>query len=426
MIEDKSAVRSAAALKAWDTRKGLDEHQYKVRTPHFPVYSTVNKMLAVLPGVPRATLISMIRIIGEQTGTPQNPVDWSEPDTWINERLSGDEADLAQRIWVKTGRTVNPRHIYGAYFFINRYQLLALDDGGVYRLSERGQAFLDNDAKVVRELDEAEGLPQLLAILATKTRARRGDLLTDWGEFLLEHSRSSTPATFKSTLSYRLLNLIERGLAAREGNAYVITSQGMAYATSVTRTNNDPRREVLRAITEFNKDQRENLREQLQILHPYRFEHLVRDLLEAMGYEDVVVTKESGDKGVDVVATVQFGITTITEVVQVKRHQANIQRSTLDQLRGALPYHKAIRGTLITVGGFSKGCTEAALYPGAAPIGLIDGEKLLDLLIDHEIGIRKRDATLYEVDEDFFESQAGDAGAAKLTGAEVADELGEV
>lgn len=68
------------------------------------------------------------------------------------------------------------------------------------------------------------------------------------------------------------------------------------------------------------------------------------ELLEAIRYEDVEVTKESGDKGVDVVATVQFGITTITKVVQVKRQQGSIGRPILDQLRGAFPYHKAIRG----------------------------------------------------------------------------------
>jgi restriction system protein len=76
----------------------------------------------------------------------------------------------------------------------------------------------------------------------------------------------------------------------------------------------------------------------------------------------------------------------------------------LDQLRGALPYHKAIRGTLITLGSFSKGCTEAALFPGAAPIGLIDGDKLLEVLVEHEIGIQKRPATFYELDEGCFEA----------------------
>lgn len=135
---------------------------------------------------------------------------------------------------------------------------------------------------------------------------------------------------------------------------------------------------------------------------------LVSDLLVAMGYEDVTVTKQSGDKGVDVLARMQFGITTVTEVVQVKRHQGSIGRPVLDQLRGALPYHGAIRGTIITLGNFSKGCAEAALFPGAAPVGLINGEKLLELLVEHGIGIEGRPATLYELDETYFEVPAED------------------
>lgn len=121
-----------------------------------------------------------------------------------------------------------------------------------------------------------------------------------------------------------------------------------------------------------------------------------------MGYQGVIVTRASGDYGIDVVATVQFGITTITEVVQVKRRQDSITRPILDQLRGALPYHKALRGTIITLGTFSAGCIDAALFAGAAPIGLIDGEKLLDLLIKYDIGVKKRPIVLYELDEEYF------------------------
>ena len=97
-------------------------------------------------------------------------------------------------------------------------------------------------------------------------------------------------------------------------------------------------------------------------MDPYRFETLVKDLLDAMGYEDVVVTKQSGDKGVDVVANFEFGITQVREVVQVKRHQASITRPVMDQLRGALPYYQAIRGTIITLGKFAKGCKDAAFF----------------------------------------------------------------
>lgn len=139
-------------------------------------------------------------------------------------------------------------------------------------------------------------------------------------------------------------------------------------------------------------------------MNPYKFEHLVGQLLEAMGYEQVEVTKASGDKGVDVVGKVQVGITTITEVVQVKRMQNTITRPFIDQLRGALPYHKAIRGTLITTGKFAAKCAEAALFPGAAPITLIDGDRLLELLIENNVGIERSNAVeLLDVDLQLFD-----------------------
>jgi restriction system protein len=143
-------------------------------------------------------------------------------------------------------------------------------------------------------------------------------------------------------------------------------------------------------------------------MNPYRFESLVKDLLDAMDYEDVVVTKQSGDKGVDVVANFEFGITRIREVVQVKRQQGSIGRPTLDQLRGALPYHQAIRGTLITLGKFAQGCKDAALFPGAAPITLIDGDKLIELMLKHEVGIKKRSLALHEIDQSYFAVNSSD------------------
>src|SRR5271165_5229571 len=109
-----------------------------------------------------------------------------------------------------------------------------------------------------------------------------------------------------------------------------------------------------------------------------------------MDYEDVRVTKLSGDKGVDVVAKIQFGITEITEVVQVKRTEGVIGRPKIDELRGALPYHKAIRGTMMSLGTFAKGAKDGALFHGAAPITLIDGKRLLELCKKHQVGVKRR------------------------------------
>lgn len=384
----------------------MKDESTKVRTPLFPTYSTIYHLLRVFDGYPKSDLTGMIQEIRNQTGTPQNPVDWSDPDKWIDERLEGTSKQVAQEIWEESNHEVNPRHIYGGYLLINTYNLLD-EVGGTYTANENTALFLSRDPQLIRSIDDAEGVGELLSILATKSKATRSDLLPEWRQFLNEYSRYGTPSTIKDTLRRRLVNVIERGLVARDGNTYVITDNGIHYAAEFEKEGlNDPRREVLRAIKSYNEQQLLALREQMGTMDPYKFEQLVRDLLESMGYEDVIVTKQSGDKGVDVVATVQYGITTIKEVVQVKRHKGSINRPKVDQLRGALPYHNAIRGTIITLGKFSKGCKEAALYQGAAPITLIDGERLIELLVEHEVGIVKKPAQLFDVDTPYFDVES--------------------
>lgn len=380
-----------------------EDKTFIVRTPLFPAYSEVTELIKVFTGEKRELVWSMIRALLDQAGTPQSAVDWSQPDEWIDQRLQGEQRRLARKIWEQSLHRVNPRHIYGSYLFINTYALLVADYTGAYALTGDGQSFLDKDATVLRKLDEQEGLPQLLAILAAHSPAKRGDLLEEWSVFLLENSNYGTTSTFKDTLRRRLLNLVEREFVSREGNTYTITEKGIHYALpSSQAVERSTYQTVLSSIKHHNDTQVEQLQNRLDNMNPYRFEGLVKDLLEAMDYEDVVVTKQSGDKGVDVVANFQFGITDIKEVVQVKRHKGNITRPVLDQLRGALPYHGAIRGTIITTGDFAKGCKEAALFPGAAPITLINGNKLIELLLKHEVGVKKKTHTIIEIDDSVF------------------------
>ncbi len=376
-----------------------------VRTPLFPLYSEVRQLVGILDGTMKNSVRAMIKAVFDQTGTPQNAVDWSNPDEWIANKLTGEDQLLARKIWDGSTKKINPRYIYGTYLFINMYGLLEPDAQGIYRLGKQGQDFIKQRPDIVRRIDEEEGLPHLLSILAAHSPAKRGDLIEDWSEFLLEHSNYGTASTIKDTLRRRLLNLVESGFVTREGNTYTITDTGIQYAASVnSKSIERPQHSVLKAIKSFNDAQTNMLRERLEDMNPYRFEVLIKDLLEAMDYEDVVVTKQSGDKGVDVVATYQFGITQVKEVVQVKRHKGNITRPVLDQLRGALPYHGAIRGTIITIGGFAKGCIDAAIFQGAAPITLIDGDKLIELLVKHGVAVKKKQHILIEVDESYFAS----------------------
>ncbi len=57
----------------------VEEAIYRVRTPIFPLYSEVRALLKIWPGFAKEAVLTLINALGEQTGTPQNPVDWTDP-----------------------------------------------------------------------------------------------------------------------------------------------------------------------------------------------------------------------------------------------------------------------------------------------------------------------------------------------------------
>ncbi|MDX1776853.1 MAG: restriction endonuclease [Desulfobulbales bacterium] len=391
----------------------MSKKTLKVRTPQFPLYSEVRHLLQIFAGTSQSVIKKMLKSIAEQTGTPRHPVDWTNPESWIQKRLSGESAILAQRIWQASNNEVNPRHIYGAYLFVNNNNLLTDNVFGVYQITSRGQAFLDNDAKLIAEIDDHEGIPQLLRILAGKSSARRRDLLPEWGDFLREHSHFGTQATIRDTLRRRLNNLVERGYVSRQGVTYLITKKGLDYAEQFTQVDLDQKRDVVRTIKAFNAEQMQKLSSLLAFMHQRDFEFLVLELLESMGYEDIRVTKESGSKGVEVTASIQEGISSIREVIHVRRYQASTGRPALDQLREAAVRLNCLRSTLITLGRFTRDCKEAALLADKLPVKLIDSNHLLELLRQHKIGVTQQSVMLYHIDDEYFSSSSDTSAASE-------------
>jgi restriction system protein len=389
----------------------MSKQTLKVRTPQFPLYSEVRHLLQIFEGVSRSAIKTMLKSIDEQTGTPRQPVDWTKPESWIKKRLTGESAVLAARIWQESNYEVNPRHIYGSYLFINNNGLLSDNVFGVYQTTPRGQAFLANDPKLLAEIDDQEGLPHLLRILAGKTSARRRDLLPEWSDFLREHSHFGTQATIRDTLRRRLNNLVERGYVSREGVTYLITKKGLDYAEQFSQADLDQKRDIIRTIKSFNQEQMNKLSSLLAFMQQRDFEFLVLELLESMGYEDIKITKEGGSKGVEVTASIQFGISTVSEVIHVKRYQTSTGRPALDQLREAISRHECFRGTLITLGRFTRECKEAALIAEGLQMKLIDGKHLLMLLSENSIGVTRQAVTLYHIDDEYFSSSKDTSAA---------------
>jgi restriction system protein len=182
----------------------------------------------------------------------------------------------------------------------------------------------------------------------------------------------------------------------------VITKRGVDYAARFSSAGVDRKREAIRSVNAFNNLQKKTLRARLAALRPQRFERLLRELLEAMGYEDIEVVKDSGDHGLTLVAAVPVGILTGREVIRIYRQQKKIGTPAIEQLREVLPQLKANRATCITIGKFARSCREIALLANAAPVALIDGGGLVNLFFKHRIGLTEQPLLLYHLDEEHF------------------------
>lgn len=71
------------------------------------------------------------------------------------------------------------------------------------------------------------------------------------------------------------------------------------------------------------------------------------------------------------------------------------------QLRGSLQVHQ--QGIIITTGGFSQGARREARASNKAHIGLIDGEKLIELLIKHQVGVLEKTLKIIGLDDEWWE-----------------------
>ena len=147
------------------------------------------------------------------------------------------------------------------------------------------------------------------------------------------------------------------------------------------------------AIKDANAEVARKLREHLANMDPTAFEWLARRLFDKLGYQEVTVTKRSGDGGIDVKATlVDGGVAKIPVRIQVKRQNNPVGRPVVQSLRGALRQGEI--GVLLISSSFGEDARIESQDRTTTPITLIDGRTLVDLLIKHQIGARRLPVTL--------------------------------
>jgi restriction system protein len=148
---------------------------------------------------------------------------------------------------------------------------------------------------------------------------------------------------------------------------------------------------------------KEQLLEILMTMEPAAFERLSRRLLREAGFVNVTVTGRSGDGGIDGTGVYQLSLVSFPVVFQCKRYRGSVGPTVVRDFRGAM-VGRGDKGLLITTGSFSRDSRTEATRTGAPTIDLIDGDRLCELLKEHNLGVERRPTEDVTVFPTFFES----------------------
>lgn len=133
---------------------------------------------------------------------------------------------------------------------------------------------------------------------------------------------------------------------------------------------------------------------------PGGFERLTQRLLRESGFQQVTVTGKSGEGGIDGIGTLKVNpFVSFNMLFQCKRYQGAVTPSQVSDFRGAM-MGRADKGLIITTGTFTLDAKKEARRNGVPPIELVDGDTLVEMFEQHELGLIPKRS--YEIDEMFF------------------------
>ena len=163
------------------------------------------------------------------------------------------------------------------------------------------------------------------------------------------------------------------------------------------------------AIEQIRADVRVRLLESILSQTPAFFEQLVLDVLIAMGYgtsRETAATHlgRSGDEGIDGrINQDALGLDQI--LIQAKRYAPDkpIDRATIQAFVDSLAGQGVSKGVFITTSYFADSAQEFVRRGLNTKVILIDGDRLLDLMIAYKVGVRaERTIELVDLDQNYF------------------------
>lgn len=176
-----------------------------------------------------------------------------------------------------------------------------------------------------------------------------------------------------------------------------------------TESSDDPLEVIASNVDQLNTVTESMLRRRLQSESPEFFENAVVALLWAMGYGGAHGSRQtvgrSGDGGIDgIIQQDPLGLRNV--YVQAKRYSDGnpVGAPAVRDFFGAVAARGADNGVLITTSTFTPDAVQTA-KSYQDKIVLIDGLRLTSLMLSYGVAVQPaRQITIWEIDEDFFES----------------------
>ena len=188
--------------------------------------------------------------------------------------------------------------------------------------------------------------------------------------------------------------------AAKEGNEE-------SSIPDVIEDNRTPLELIDTAYQSLSSATAEDLLSRLRTCSPGFFENVVVRLLMTMGYGGIAghgsVTGRSGDGGIDgVIKQDKLGLDIVC--IQAKRWEGSVGRPIIQGFVGSMDYIRAKKGVIMTTSSFTKDGIDFVDRIEGKKVVLIDGARLADLMIEHNLGVTMtKSYTLKEVSNDFFD-----------------------
>lgn len=142
--------------------------------------------------------------------------------------------------------------------------------------------------------------------------------------------------------------------------------------------------------------------EVLQNLSATGFEQLCGRLLREYNFENIEITPQSHDGGIDGYATLKINpFVNLSVYFQCKRYTGTVPTEKVQAFIGVMETNKRSveKGLMITTGSFAKAAIE--IEKNNIKLELIDGDKLVEMFEEVELGVKPK--TIYEPDMTFFE-----------------------